>query len=437
MSFISYAQNCEDVMLWRALKDIRRGFYIDVGANDPETDSVTKAFYDRGWSGINIEPIESHYAALKAARERDINLQCAAGAAAGELEIWNSETRGWSTMDAEVVAIHERKGHAGSWQKVPVRTLTDICTEHAGGDIHFLKIDVEGFEGDVLKGMDFDAYRPWVVVVEATVPDSQVENFSDWEGGLLNKAYECVYADGLNRFYLAREHGGLSGAFKYPPNVFDDFVCSGHYAALIQVGEADARVARAEALTTQAEARLAQAENLVSQAEIRAEQVDILSKRLDVRAARAETRATQAEALAAQSERRASQAEERAFAAESRVRDLLGSTSWRVTAPLRWPIEATRRLRRGGMRAGAKVLLRHAAGHIGRHPRLKRLVLGALNRFPAFKSRLVGAMTATAGSGQRRQLEGAPTELAALSFRARQVYFDLTVEIERHKKRGN
>ena len=32
MSFISYAQNFEDVMLWRALKHISEGFYIDIGA---------------------------------------------------------------------------------------------------------------------------------------------------------------------------------------------------------------------------------------------------------------------------------------------------------------------------------------------------------------------------------------------------------------------
>lgn len=41
-------------MLKRALKDIDCGFYIDIGANDSEIDSVTKAFYDEGWRGINI-----------------------------------------------------------------------------------------------------------------------------------------------------------------------------------------------------------------------------------------------------------------------------------------------------------------------------------------------------------------------------------------------
>ena len=45
--FVSYAQNYEDVMLWRALKHVKKGFYVDVGANDPKFDSVTQAFYGR------------------------------------------------------------------------------------------------------------------------------------------------------------------------------------------------------------------------------------------------------------------------------------------------------------------------------------------------------------------------------------------------------
>jgi len=61
MTFISYAQNMEDVMLYRALKNIHQGFYIDVGAGDPTIDSVAKAFYDMGWSGINIEPVEAYF----------------------------------------------------------------------------------------------------------------------------------------------------------------------------------------------------------------------------------------------------------------------------------------------------------------------------------------------------------------------------------------
>jgi len=51
MSLISYAQNFEDVMLWRALKHINKGFYIDVGAFSPDNDSITKFFYEhQNWT---------------------------------------------------------------------------------------------------------------------------------------------------------------------------------------------------------------------------------------------------------------------------------------------------------------------------------------------------------------------------------------------------
>ena len=38
MTFVSYAQNGEDVVLWRALSHVENGFYVDVGAADPETE---------------------------------------------------------------------------------------------------------------------------------------------------------------------------------------------------------------------------------------------------------------------------------------------------------------------------------------------------------------------------------------------------------------
>jgi hypothetical protein len=51
-------------MLWRALSTVRDGFYIDIGAGDPDRDTVTRAFYERGWQGINIDPDPTCFAAL-------------------------------------------------------------------------------------------------------------------------------------------------------------------------------------------------------------------------------------------------------------------------------------------------------------------------------------------------------------------------------------
>ncbi len=73
MTFISYAQNYEDVMLWRALKDVSNGFWIDIGAAHPREYSVTRAFSERGWCGVNVEPEPGYAAELRAERPRDVN----------------------------------------------------------------------------------------------------------------------------------------------------------------------------------------------------------------------------------------------------------------------------------------------------------------------------------------------------------------------------
>ncbi len=251
--FISYAQNFEDVMLWRALKHVENGFYIDVGANDPTAHSVTKAFYERGWRGINIEPLSSHYLDLIRERPNDINLQCAAGAAVGEVELWEADVRGWATAEKQVIEQHKAAGHKGIWHKVPVVPLKNICKENVAGEIHFLKIDVEGFEKYVLEGMDFSRFRPWVLIVEATEPNTSEENHVEWEGIVLAMGYIFAYADGLNRFYVATEHHELLLIFKYPPNVFDNFiqVCDE------RTQQAVSRAEQAESTAEQAERKLA------------------------------------------------------------------------------------------------------------------------------------------------------------------------------------
>jgi FkbM family methyltransferase len=249
MTFVSYAQNFEDVILWRSLGDIKNGFYIDIGANDPAIDSVTKAFYDKGWSGINIEPVAEYYAELKKERSRDINLQVAVGASPGEIEIWEWDIRGWATASPEVINKLLGEGHKGIPKRVPCKTLSEICEDQrVRGDIHFLKIDVEGFEDQVIQGMDFKRFRPWILIIEATVPNSNKSNTKGWEDLVVNAAYEFAYFDGLNRFYVATERNTLLQNFKLPPNVFDNFIKADLVASSIKADMAENKCKELEIL---------------------------------------------------------------------------------------------------------------------------------------------------------------------------------------------
>lgn len=224
-SFVSYAQNFEDVMLWRALGHIERGFYVDCGACDPTEHSVTKAFYDRGWRGINIEPIPAFAQRLKEQRPDDVNLAVAVAEQAGVVTVHEFAATGLSTMIGDIAEDHVRAGFAARTIQVPALTLADILRDATQPEIHFLKIDVEGAEYAALAGAALETYRPWVVIVESTMPlQGDKLSHAEWEPLLTERGYDFVYFDRLNRFYVAAEHSELKPAFTSPPNVFDDFI---------------------------------------------------------------------------------------------------------------------------------------------------------------------------------------------------------------------
>jgi FkbM family methyltransferase len=224
MPFISYAQNYEDVILWRALRDLKGGFYVDIGAADPEELSVTQAFYERGWSGINVEPLDEYFEKLMLARPRDTNLKVVVGREAGPRTLHAIAGTGLSTLDPKIAAQHRAAGWQIRETVVPAVTLERILEDCAPPTIHFLKIDVEGAEAEVLEGLNLNLARPWIVVVEATKPFSTMSTRDEWEHLLTDHNYTFTYFDGLNCFYVADEFHELKERLAIPPNVFDDFV---------------------------------------------------------------------------------------------------------------------------------------------------------------------------------------------------------------------
>ena len=319
MVFISYAQNFEDVMLWRAFKDLATGFYIDVGAAHPDVDSVTRAFYDRGWSGINIEPSSGFFPRLAATRMRDVNLNVTLGAESGTSTFYRVSGSGLSTSAPDVAAANRQAGWESEESLVECMTLADVCRRHAPADIHFLKIDVEGSERAVLAGADFDSFRPWVVLVEATRPMSREPNHQDWEPILVNAGYRSVWFDGLNRFYIAKEREpALRECFILPPNVFDDFLRTVDTEATHKIAECQAELqqsqAQVEALRAQVQERVAWEQNLLA------------SMASAKETWRAEATMLQGDIAHARKAR---------DHAEARTAALLNSTSWRITAPMR------------------------------------------------------------------------------------------------------
>jgi hypothetical protein len=182
-AFVSYAQHHEDVVLARALCPNRTtGFWIDVGAGDPIEGSVTAAFAERGWRGVNIEPRPEAYERLRAARPRDTNLQLDLGA------------------DADGA------------------TLAGVVAEHAPDRVDFLRVDA-GCARALLDGAEWTSLRPRIVVVTraAQPPD-------EWEPFLIEQGYRPTPFDGQTRFYASGDEPELADLLAAPANVNDHFV---------------------------------------------------------------------------------------------------------------------------------------------------------------------------------------------------------------------
>jgi FkbM family methyltransferase len=224
--FESFAQNGEDVVLWRALGSQISGRYVDVGANHPTVDSVTRAFYDRGWRGIAVEPVPAFADRFRAERPEDIVVQAAITDHSGDsVTLHEFRDTGLSTMVDKFADRHRESGRDVNNITVATLTLDDVLTNAgwSGSDIHFVSIDTEGAEEGVLAGFDLNRWRPWVLVIESTAPNTTQPTYAVWEEMVTSAGYQFCLFDGLSRFYVDRDHRELIPALSYGASVVDDY----------------------------------------------------------------------------------------------------------------------------------------------------------------------------------------------------------------------
>jgi FkbM family methyltransferase len=382
---ISYAQNFEDVILSRALKHIKNGFYIDIGAQDPIIDSVSRSFYEQGWRGIHIEPSPQYAEALRRNRPDEDVFECALGSSERRFELFHFPDTGLSTGVEEIASRAQDSGFQMEKIVINLRKTSDLLNIYKDKDIHWMKIDCEGMEIDVIEGWHGSDVRPWIVVVESIAPITRVPSYEEWEGALIGFGYEFVYSDALNRFYISAEHRELKQAFGPGANCFDDFALAPFHGvlrfaereiaaqqkALASLSRAIDDVQSRDAQIAQAKVRIKALEDQLQRVARDRDAEKALNRQLDKVVAAYENQLTQqAAALVAEREiaaahgrlsqvleERIAEASNAAAAlkydlarvtgelAEARVtaehwrhelQSVHESTSWRFSAPIRW-----------------------------------------------------------------------------------------------------
>ena len=227
---VSYAQNAEDIRVWRAFHmhqdpPLERGdglTYVDVGANEPRHLSITASLYDLGWRGLLIEADPALARDLRTLRPSDTVVECAASDSDGTLTFNTVPGTGLGTLNTGEAQAAARRGFETVAITVQARPLDSILNEHLKApEIHFMSIDVEGAEALVLNGLSLRAYRPWIMCIEAVHAGTQEPSHQAWEPQLLRRGYVYAAFDGVNRWYVASEHDELVPAVATPFNSLD------------------------------------------------------------------------------------------------------------------------------------------------------------------------------------------------------------------------
>lgn len=195
----SYSQHGEDLIIDVLLGHKPHGFYLDVGAFDPEFLSNTALFHKRGWSGCNIEPDPEHFQRFLRQRPSDVNLNVGVGKAFGTMLFTKIEPATESTFIPERVNSNPVKGQS----VLPVLRIVDIWRgalrkRHCD----FCSIDAEGMDLDVLQGNDWSQFRPTAICIEVTSDLNEITSVltsngyllaaeTSHEGKPLNRIFTC------------------------------------------------------------------------------------------------------------------------------------------------------------------------------------------------------------------------------------------------------
>ena len=207
---ISYSQAGEDCIVALALHflGIARPSYLDIGAHHPTSLSNTYMFYRKGCRGVCIEPDPKARRLFRFKRRRDVFLNVAVSLdgtqedGAQEAEFYLMRSPALSTLSRDSAMSLESVGEAIKRViKVPLLSINTILEQHLPAGVHFVSLDVEGADLEILKAFPLHKTRPLVFCVETLQFEDQEKVWNVTEFMLAN-GYFVFGETWINTIYV-------------------------------------------------------------------------------------------------------------------------------------------------------------------------------------------------------------------------------------------
>ena len=197
---ISYSQFGEDLYLTTLLGyEKRKGTCIDIGAFRPIEYSNTYIFYQRGWTGVAIDPNPRWASEWLRYRPRDNFVNVAVSPIMRK--VGYSMDQSFPACNRVVAEVPANLTNDEKYITVPALPLNEILSDRLlSSSIDLLNIDCEGYDLEILRSLDFKVWHPNVIAAE----DTSVGMESDLCVFLEAKSYECMSHIGLTKIFKDR-----------------------------------------------------------------------------------------------------------------------------------------------------------------------------------------------------------------------------------------
>ena len=165
----SFAKAGEDLQVFQLLKQKSNGIFVDIGSHHPIKGSNSFFFYLRGWTGLCVDPNPDFKPLYLKYRPKDIFLNIGISDEQGSLEYYKLKDKlsVRNSFSKEYIDKNNLIDEVEQINLIQIKPLKDILDkEMAGKQIDFLTIDVEGLDLEVLKGNNWNKYRPSIICVE-------------------------------------------------------------------------------------------------------------------------------------------------------------------------------------------------------------------------------------------------------------------------------
>jgi FkbM family methyltransferase len=176
----SHSQFGEDMLLRSIFGNKRMGFYVDIGAHHPVYYSNTYHFYQRGWSGLNIDAAPGSMALFKFMRKKDINIETCIGPKSNEeVKFFIFDKPALNTFDPKMAELAKSGSKLLQTCQLKTKTLEQCLDEYIplNKEIDFLSIDVEGLDEIILRSNNWIKFSPKVIIFESH--GLSLENFQN------------------------------------------------------------------------------------------------------------------------------------------------------------------------------------------------------------------------------------------------------------------